>query len=65
MLWALVMILLFSCYYILIVSNDLHDVNELKHMLENNFNIQDLNVAKKIIGIEIHKDRSVRNFWLS
>ena len=34
-------------------------------MLGKEFEMKDLGDAKKIIGMEIHKDMSARNLWLS
>ena len=48
----------------LIVDNNLHDVNELKSLLSKEFDIKDLSPAKKILGIEIHRDKKSRQLWL-
>lgn len=48
----------------LIHDNHLHDVNELKIMFEKEFDIKDLGVAEKIIGMEIHMDMYARKLWL-
>lgn len=34
-------------------------------MLENEFEMKDLGAPKKILGMEIHKDKSARKLWLS
>ena len=44
----------------LIASNHLCDVNELKSLLSKEFDIKDLGLAKKILRMEIHKDRKSR-----
>nr|ABN05761.1 hypothetical protein MtrDRAFT_AC148775g34v2 [Medicago truncatula] len=49
----------------LIATNNLHDVNELKIMLKKEFDMKDLGVAKKILGMEIHRDKSARKLWVS
>lgn len=62
------MVLLFSCYCMddmLIVSNHLYDVNELKIMLEKKFDMKDLDVPKKNLVMEIHMDMSARKLWTS
>lgn len=41
----------------LISSNHLCDVNESKSMLGKEFEIYDLGPTKKILGMDIHKDR--------
>lgn len=51
------MVPLFSCYFMLIDSNHLHDVNELKTKLGKEFYMKDLSVVKKILGMEIHGER--------
>lgn len=50
---------------ILIIANHLHDVNELKSMLVKEFNMKDLGVTKKILGMEIFKNMSARKLWFS
>jgi len=49
----------------LIASNHLRDVNELKSLLSKEFEMKDLGPAKKILRMEIHKDRKSRRLWLS
>jgi len=49
----------------LILGNHLCDVNELKSMLSKEFAVKDLNPTKKILGLEIHKDRKFKQMWLS
>jgi len=46
----------------LIVGNHLR-VNELK--LRKEFDIKDLGLAKKILGMEIHRNMKSRRLWLS
>lgn len=50
---------------ILIASNHLNDVNELKIMLGKEFDMKDLGDAKKILAMEIHRDKIARKLWLS
>jgi hypothetical protein len=49
----------------LIAANHLHDVNELKILLGKEFDMKDLGAAKRILGMEIHRDRGARKLWLS
>jgi len=49
----------------LIVGNHLSYVNELKSLLSKEFDMKDLGPTKKILGMEIHKDRKSRQLWLS
>ena len=49
----------------LIAAKNLHDVNELKVLLVKEFDMKDSCAVKKILGMEIHKDRSSRKLWLS
>jgi hypothetical protein len=47
----------------LFATNNLRVENELKIMLEKEFDMKDLCVAKKILGMEIHMDKSSRKLW--
>jgi len=47
---------------ILIVVKNFHDVIGLKTLLSQEFDMKDLGVAKKILGMDIHRDRKL---WLS
>ena len=38
---------------------------KLKSLLSSQFDMKDLGAAKKILGIEIHRDRGVGKLWLS
>uniref|UniRef100_A0A2N9GKI3 Integrase catalytic domain-containing protein n=1 Tax=Fagus sylvatica TaxID=28930 RepID=A0A2N9GKI3_FAGSY len=38
---------------------------KLKSLLHKEFEMKDLGAAKKILGMEIHRDRGVRKLWLS
>ncbi|KAL4304503.1 hypothetical protein GQ457_10G014750 [Hibiscus cannabinus] len=49
----------------LIVAKNMHDVVGLKALLSQEFDMKDLGAAKKILGMEIHRDRSSRKLWLS
>jgi len=48
----------------LIVSKDKSLISRLKSQLCNEFEIQDLRATKKILGMEIHKDRKARKLYL-
>lgn len=48
-----------------IVTNHLHDINELKILFESKFEIEDLCDAKKIIWMNIHIYMSSKILWLS
>lgn len=50
---------------ILIAANRLHNVNELKTKLGKEFDMKDIGVAKKILGMEIHMDIGANKLWLS
>ena len=41
------------------------EVNKLKILLSREFDIKDLGAIKKIIGIEIRRDRALERLWLS
>ena len=49
----------------LIVSNDKSLINKLRYQLSNEFVIKDRSVTKKILGIEIHRDRKDNKLNLS
>ncbi|RDX85530.1 hypothetical protein CR513_33271, partial [Mucuna pruriens] len=49
----------------LIVTNHLCDINELKIFFGKEFDMKDLGDTKKILGMEIYKDKSSRKLWLS
>ena len=49
----------------LIAAKNWHDVMELKALLGKEFDMKDLGDAKKILGMEIHRDRGSRKLWLS
>jgi hypothetical protein len=49
----------------LIAAKSIADVNKLKVLLSKEFDMKDLDVAKKIIGMEIRRDRDAKKLWLS
>uniref|UniRef100_A0A2N9HJ76 Integrase catalytic domain-containing protein n=1 Tax=Fagus sylvatica TaxID=28930 RepID=A0A2N9HJ76_FAGSY len=49
----------------LIAAKSMCEVNRLKSLLHKEFEMKDLGAAKKILGMEIHRDRGARKLWLS
>ena len=49
----------------LVASNDMADINYLKGLLGDEFEMKDLGAAKKILGMEIRKDRDSKRLWFS
>ncbi len=49
----------------LIATKDMKEVCRLRSLLGKEFDIKYLGVAKKILGMEINRDRKNRKFWLS
>jgi hypothetical protein len=49
----------------LIACRDMSKINELKRLLGREFDMKDLGVAKKILGMEIKRDRKAGKLWLS
>ena len=49
----------------LIAAKSMCQVNRLKSLLHKEFEMRDLGAAKKILGIEIRRDREARKLWLS
>ena len=50
---------------VLIAAKSMCEVDRLKVLLCKEFDMKDLGIAKKILGMEIHKDRESRKLWLS
>ena len=48
-----------------IAANSMSEVNKLKILLSREFDMKDLSTAKKILGMEIHIDKSLGRLWLS
>ncbi|KAL4340184.1 hypothetical protein GQ457_08G037420 [Hibiscus cannabinus] len=48
-----------------IPAKNMFDVIGLKALLSQEFDMKDLEVVKKILGMEIHRDRGSRKLWLS
>ena len=49
----------------LIVVKSMVEVNKLKSLLSKEFDMKDLGATKKILGMEIHRDRALGRLWLS
>jgi hypothetical protein len=49
----------------LIPANSIVEVNKLKVWLSREFDMKDLSAAKKILGMEIRRDRDAKRLWLS
>jgi hypothetical protein len=48
-----------------IATKSIVEVNKLKVLLSKEFDIKNLGVAKKILGMEIHRDKDAKRLWLS
>lgn len=46
-------------------KHDMNQIDMLKHKLKNEFDINDIGLAKNILGIDIRRDRSTRSLFLS
>ena len=57
--------MLLSVDDMLIVAKSMSEVNKLKILLSREFNLKDVGVAKKILGIEFQGDIALRRLWLS
>lgn len=49
----------------LIAARSMSEINKLKTQLSGEFEMKDLGAAKKILGMEIHKDRQAGKLYLS
>ena len=49
----------------LIASKNLHEIERLKALLSREFEMKNLGAAKKILGMEIHRDRGNGRLWLT
>ncbi|KAE8701279.1 putative serine-threonine protein kinase, plant-type [Hibiscus syriacus] len=58
-------ILLLYAYDMLVVGPNKDHIDELKAQLAREFEMKDLGSANKILGMQIHRDRSNRKIWLS
>jgi hypothetical protein len=45
------------CYYMLIVAKRMNRITALKEQLSSEFDMKDLGVAKKILGMEIIREK--------
>ena len=49
----------------LIAAKSMYEVNRFKSLLRKEFEMKDLGAAKKILGMEIRRNRKARKLWLS
>jgi hypothetical protein len=49
----------------LIVAKSIVEVNKLKVLLSREFDIKDMGATKKILEMEIRRDRDAKRLWLS
>ena len=49
----------------LIACKKMFEINDLKTQLQKEFEMKDLGVAKKILGMKIHSDQKARKLYLS
>src|SRR3954451_14136078 len=56
---------LFICCYMLIAAKSMKDTTTLKAQLSSEFDMKDLGPAKKILGMEIKRDRKSSLLFLS
>ena len=49
----------------LIATKSMCEVDRLKALLHKEFDMKDLGTAKKILGMEIRRDRESRKLWIS
>ncbi|RVW79833.1 Retrovirus-related Pol polyprotein from transposon TNT 1-94 [Vitis vinifera] len=49
----------------LITAKSMVEVNKLKSLSSKEFDMKDLGAAKKILGMEIHRDKALGRLWLS
>jgi len=49
----------------LIASKSISEINKLKTLLNNEFEMKNFGAAKKILGMEIRKDRNAGKLYLS
>ena len=59
---------IFFCYcmwMICLLQQSIVGVNKLNVLLSREFDMKGLGAAKKIFGMEIHKDRDAKRLWLS
>ena len=59
------MLLLLYVDDMLIDAKSMSEVNKLKILLSREFDMKDLGAAKKILGMEIRRERVLGRLWLS
>ena len=50
---------------ILIATQNMEDIEELKRSLSAEFEMKDLGAARKILGVEIYRDRTKKKLFFS
>ncbi|CAM8887559.1 unnamed protein product [Rhodiola kirilowii] len=63
--FGLILYLLLYVDDILIMSNYESEISKIKKQLSSNFDMKDLDIAKKILGINIVRDRPKKKMYLS
>ena len=61
----ILMVSLFTCCCMLIASKDTSLISKFKSQLSEEFEMKDLGAAKKILGMEIQRDRKTGKLYLS
>jgi hypothetical protein len=56
---------LHTCWYMLIATKSMKEIVALKEQLSREFDMKDLGATKKILGMEIIRDRKSRLLYLS
>ena len=49
----------------LIAGKDMSEINKIKTQLSGEFEMKDLGATKKILGMEIHRDKEAEKLYLS
>jgi hypothetical protein len=49
----------------LLIGNNMDTIKEVKKQLSSKFDMKDLGATNFIMGMEIKRDRAVRNIWLN
>ena len=57
--------LLLYADHMMITTKSMSEVNKLKILLSREFDMKDLSATKKILKIEIRRDKALRRLWLS
>jgi hypothetical protein len=49
----------------MLVGNNMYTIKEMKNKLSSKFDMKDLGATNFILGMEIKRDREIRNIWLN